>query len=165
MPIIPLTIFRLRDRRGPLRQFVTRFASESPDVGEGPVFGGKFFAAPSGPREPAWAPALATVIPGVTARSQSAGGVLIFRQDGLVFALPFGTGHHLIEKSNVVRSWGRRIALNLLYDRDGRIRDPELLRKERSRRLSDGMTTSPQASRTSPSRNSASTVRATSFGP
>ncbi|MFT4434184.1 TIGR04141 family sporadically distributed protein [Caballeronia sp. 15715] len=52
--------------------------------------------------------------------NHSDGAVLIFRDKEAVFALSFGTGHHLIDRDLVVRDFGLRVTLNSV--------DPDKLR-------------------------------------
>lgn len=76
-------------------------------------------------------------------------GAIILRTNGQVYAIPFGPGgSSLIEQSKIVRGWGRRIALNLIYDQSGiLISNGSALRKGRASRLGGGLVTEVQSSK------------------
>ncbi|WAS99580.1 DUF6119 family protein [Nannocystis punicea] len=71
------------------------------------------------------------------------------RSPGSTYALPFGAGgSFLIDSTKISRGWGRRIALNLLYDSSGQLVDNgTALRRGLRSHLGQGLVTDVHASR------------------
>ena len=80
--------------------------------------------------------------------SQTARGVVVLIVKGMVFAIPFGPGgSSLLDQSKIMRGWGRRAALNLLYDAGGALLDKgHALRKGRRAQFGRGLVTEVQSS-------------------
>jgi len=94
--------------------------------------------------EPDWYEGLRNVAPQLPNRAASSvRGVALLRLPAGTFALTFGpAGHLLIDPDCLVRGWGRRVALNLIYDQSGKLRGVgDALRRGRRTRLGAGITT------------------------
>ena len=150
MPAVPITIFRL-EHPGPLQNARSRSADPirqltTAQVGldcilVGPVDSGD---------TPDWlvkAGAAFQNVPQTT--SKNVRGLILLRKSGIAFAIPFGQGGRaLLDESLIRRGWGRRAALNLLYDSTGAVlHGGTVLRKERKTVLGRGLNTQVQASR------------------
>ncbi|WP_434419968.1 DUF6119 family protein [Nannocystis pusilla] len=153
MPSTPLTIYRL-DSAAPLRDLLVegaevKFCAPLPRDISGFAASEVLFAYGQSELEPIpWLSLLQhyfAEIPSI--KSQSTRGILLLRSAGSTYALPFGAGGtHLIDPPTIVRGWGRRIALNLLYDDTGRLIDNgKALRRGRRSQLGEGLVTEVQA--------------------
>jgi len=105
----------------------------------------------SAPDWATWLSELATPFPEL--RSTGPRALLLIRDgSGRGFALPFGVGGwSLLDPSSIESGWGRRIALNLLYDplTGSLIEEGRLLRKQRATKLGRGVTKETQTSKPS----------------
>jgi uncharacterized protein (TIGR04141 family) len=153
MPSTPLTIYRL-DSKAPLEDLLAegadvKFCAPLPRDISGFAASEVLFAYGQSELEPIpWLSLLRhhfAEVPPI--KSQSTRGILLLRTSGSTYALPFGAGgNHLVDPTTIFRGWGRRIALNLLYDATGRLIDSgKALRRGRRSQLGEGLVTDVQA--------------------
>lgn len=158
MPSIPLTVYRL-DSKAPLTQLLAETADVTTcePLGRNSAefsFSEALFAYVRSEPEPIpWLSLMRQHFADVpTMVAQSTRGVLMLRSSGSTYALPFGAGGgFLIDPTKIFRGWGRRIALNLLYDSTGQLIDNgTALRRGRRSQLGQGLVTDVQSSKAVP---------------
>ncbi|PCC72138.1 sporadically distributed protein, TIGR04141 family [Nannocystis exedens] len=158
MPLTPLTIYRLASKV-PLKKLLAEGADVTfckPLARDISSFSSSEVLFAYGRSEPEPIPWLSLLqqhfadVP--TIKAQSTRGVLLLRSSGSTYALPFGAGGgFLIDSTQIFRGWGRRIALNLLYDGSGQLIDNgKALRRGRRSQLGQGLVTDVQASKEVP---------------
>ena len=146
-----LSVLKLEPRRAQLEDYLAdadrcEVVPVGPDVDARGYFA---FAQPSLTPAP-WSNAVRVAFPGIPRLdTQSARGVGVFDCSGNHYAVTFGpAARFLLDPAAHVVGWGRRIALNLLYDSNGvLISKGGRLRKERTAQLSRGTTTVVQSSK------------------
>jgi uncharacterized protein (TIGR04141 family) len=119
-----LSIYLIKDAKLPDEQLVKTDRTNQPiklDTSSGDAI--LYVKAGSPPKLPEWVAFLFPKhdVPDNYFRgNHSDGAVLVFRDNEVVFALSFGTGHHLINRDLVARDFGLRVTLNSV--------DPDKLR-------------------------------------
>src|SRR5215469_7721839 len=76
---------------------------------------GLFLPLPSTPHQPAWVPAVRSILrspESLSLPAQSPAGLLVVRRSGSTFVITFGHAWQRLESGWIERDFGRRVALN-----------------------------------------------------
>lgn len=150
MPSIDLSVYRIDDDRVPLDELldddqVLTFVRPG---NMGADAEGLFAYVLSDESEPRWVSYLRPAFEdlGKLATKYLRAVYLIRYRRESTFAITFGTAaHHLVSQSSIRRNWGRKIALNLLYDASGDLVDSgRRVRKSRASRVGGGISSEVQ---------------------
>lgn len=151
MPSLQLNVYHLTKSSAALSSALSKKGSSYSAIDDIPgIKDSEFVSFPSDPSKPSWLESIQEAYAVPDQETKSSRGVLIVRADnGEIFGLAFGTGaSRLIRPERIDRGWGKKIALNLLYDPSGNLLDTgERLRKRRSRQLGKGIVRDAQSSR------------------
>ncbi|MDA8016506.1 MAG: TIGR04141 family sporadically distributed protein [Thermoanaerobaculia bacterium] len=150
MPALPISVYRLRGSSTDLQDYLSRPSRLRAAEGSDTLPGAEFWYPEISEKVPPWWSAIQEHFDDIPDyENKSPRGVLLLSRGEHNYAVPFGPqGHTLVLPNRIYRGWGRRIALNLLYDQRSHdlLEGGKLLRGERSKDLTRGITSDAMSS-------------------